>query len=104
MSAFFKIEKAKFLDADVNHNGNNLGNFAISICGRRKVVHIDYTIPIPDPETGRSVTRARSFANECIFINNLVHGELVDLFVNMWDANERDARFGVLSLCSISKS
>lgn len=101
MSAFFEIRNAKFLSSNVNHDGNNLGNFAISIGGRKKVVYIPYTIPFPDSKTGRSVTRARSYEKECVFINNLKHGDLVDLFVNLWEANERDARFGVFSLAYI---
>jgi hypothetical protein len=98
MSVKFDIENAKFLSSNLSNDGSNLGSFAISIGGRKKVVYIDYTIPIPDPETGRSVTRARSYEKECIFINNLRRGDRVDLLVNMWDASERDARCGVLSL------
>lgn len=98
MSAFFKIENAKFLGGDVNRDGNNLGNFAISIGGRKKVVYIPYSIPVPSSKPYGSVIRARSYEKECVFINNLNYGDRVDLFVNMWEANERDARFGVLSL------
>lgn len=101
MSARFDIQNAKFLSSNLSNDGSNLGNFAISIGGRKKVVYIDYTIPIPDPETGRSVTRARSYEKECLFINNLKHGDRIDLFVNVWDANEKDARLGVLSLAHI---
>lgn len=103
MSTMFEIKNAVFVDSDIHedHPGYPLGNFRVSIQGRAKRVYFDWTIPFPDPETGRSVTRARSYKEDAAIINNLVPGDLVDLFVNVWDANERDARCGVFSLAHI---
>jgi hypothetical protein len=99
MSARFDIENAKFLSSNLSNDGSNLGSFSISIGGCKKVVYIPYNIPVgPDRPIGKALIRARSYEKECIFINNLRRGDRVDLLVNMWDANERDARFGVLSL------
>ena len=105
MSAMFDIKNAKFLNENLSNDGNHLGNFAISIGGRKRIVCIPYTIPVgPDRPIGRARVRARSYKEECIFIKNLVHGDRVDLFVIEEDANEKDARFGVFSLGYISRS
>jgi hypothetical protein len=102
----FHIKNAAFVDSSIreDHPGYPLGSFRISINGMAKRVYFDWTTP--DPETkdraiGAKRIRARSYSKDAAIIKKLNPGDLVDLFVNVWDATPKDARHDVFSLAHI---
>jgi len=103
----FEIKNAEYVDSDIDeyNPGYPLGSFRVSIQGRCKRVGIPWTIPVGEmTPIGRDRVRARSYKKDAEIIKNLKPGDLVDLFVNVWDANPRDARVGTFSLAHISRS
>jgi len=100
----FELKKAIFVDSDIREDnpGYPLGSFRVSLNGMAKRVYFDWTIPVGEMRPiGARVIRARSYKKEAEIIENLVPGQLVDILVNVWDANPKDARRDVFSLAAI---
>jgi hypothetical protein len=104
MHTMLEIKDTVFVDSDIHedHPGYPLGSFRVSIGGMGKRVYFPWTIPIGEMRPiGKRRIRARSYKVEAEVIKNLVPGQLVDLVVNVWDANPKDARHDVFSLARI---
>jgi hypothetical protein len=109
MLTTFHIRNAVFVDSNIyeDHPGYPLGSFRISLDGMAKRVYLNWTIPDPetkDRETGAKRIRARSYKKDAAIIKKLKPGDLVDLFVNVWDATPKDARRDVFSLAHIKEN
>jgi hypothetical protein len=104
MHTMFEIKNTVFVDSDIHEDYPEypLGSFRVSINGMGKRVYFDWTIPVGEMRPiGKRRIRARIYKAEAEIIKKLIPGQLVDLLVNVWDANPKDARRDVFSLAAI---